>query len=430
MRAIAFATLLTAFAVQARVKMLDLKKPPTTPPALVPLLLKEPKGKPSPAKVKLSLALDEALRTKGTALTQEAADQAIAVVLDGVFDHMAAGTDFYVWDKDTFSPRSDVLCRETAVLFPGRASPGFSKKFTKTNQGKRIDRGYLGSPCTVTVSTAPSMEAARAASAKGWAIWVHEVLAAEVDPKAQSQVARVGLTFISPPSGSAPPKWERPFYVGFALKPKADEPWALLSVEGPATKDWRQQPCNLCSTDGRANDVERHLRFDASLEVLRALDEKQPRLSDDEQAAFLIEGTNADAVGPKDKAWLQQRKADASAVVKGAVALKLVKLGEKKTPEELVALADALPHPWLKAQVVQQLVKAIGADLTAGAAATGDELKALSDAAVPAAERASNQVYETKVAGGFAKVMVTNIRETGFLYRKGDGGWVLVGPLK
>ncbi|MBX7101178.1 MAG: hypothetical protein K1X89_25910 [Myxococcaceae bacterium] len=419
-RTIVLACALAAFPALAKVKVIDFHTLPQSAAGLTALLQKE---KAAPVRLAASQVLDELIRKKPVELGAADADQVVAAALDGVFEHMAAPTDLYTWEKDVFGPRGDVLCRENAKLSPGHVSPGFDKRFTKTLKGKRIDRGYLNSPCTLSVTAAQGLSDFHQWTAKGWGIEVGQVLVAEVD-KSGAQVARVGLAFVSPGSSLGPPALERPTYVGFALRPKAGEPFALLSVEPPAVLDVRKQPCTLCSSDGKPTDAERHLRLFSDFEHLALVNLAAKELSPADREAFTLDAAQLTA---KDKAWLEPWQTSESVVLRAAAALKGSKVGANVPPASLAELVPSLPHPWLKTRLVEELVRVLGPALDQGVAPAEADQKAMWNSAVEKALQSNNTVYDAKVAQGFARLKVSNT--PGYLFRQSASGWVLLGSL-
>jgi hypothetical protein len=247
-----------------RGKLIEFRNMPQTVPGLAKLLKT---SKDQPFRTMASLSLDTMLRERGHELLETGeVDQVLGEVLKGLFTNMVADTDIYTWDKDNFGPRGDIVCKEKALVFPGRVSPSFERKYTVKVMGKRVDRGYLNQECSVLVSVAKTEdEWHQWTGSKGWGLNPHAVYV-------NDNVARIGVTLYSAGTTQVPtPKIERPIYVGFATREKDAAEWKLLSVEPPTSLDYRKQESNVFPADARTGEAEKKARLTFWMESVRML---------------------------------------------------------------------------------------------------------------------------------------------------------------
>lgn len=411
----------TAFAA-SRVKFIDFRSIPRTVPGLRTLLGKE---KNQDTRTAAALTLSNVMRQSGKPILAPETDVAVTVVLDAVFDQMAAPTDIYTWEKDNFGARGDILCREKALLYPGVVSAGWEKKFTRLLKGKRIDRGYLNSDCTLTVTAAKTPEEFWAwVDTKGWGILPHTVLATD-------NVARVGLTLFSKGSTGIAPRAEKPVYVGFVHREKESADWTLLSAEPVTQLDVRKQESNIFADNQKPTDDERKERLAQWMELVKALPPRASLTSLDQQY-FLLQGTGADNITNKEKALLEPYRKHESALVRAAAELKLSRLGVATTPEALAALAVSLDsHPAEQNEVLRELYGLVGTNFEkSGAPCAPEEVSALHGVAVPKEKAEINRPDQCRVWESWAKLTLFNSNAKGVLFKKEESGWKMLGAYR
>ncbi len=424
-RLVVVSALVCAFAAHGgKGKMIEFRNLPQTVPGLQKLL-KGP-SRDQPFRTAGALMLDTLLRERGHEVLEAAeVDQMLAEVLRGVFNNMVADNDVYTWDKENFGPRGDIVCKEKVLVFPGRVTPAFEKKYTVKVQGKRVDRGYLGMECSVTVSAAKSEdEWHQWTGQKGWGINLHAVYA-------NDDVARVALTLYSAGNSTVPtPKAERPFYVGFVDRTKEGAEWKLLSVEAPTSLDYRKQESNVFPPDqSKTSEPEKKLRVAAWMESVRVLNPSRETFIGGEAIIFAMPNSGADAIDGKEK-WLLEpyRKAD-SPLVRASAELKLSKLGTATTPNALADLVAKVGHPAVKNELIKELLRLIGAKLDAAPAVSEEDKVTLQTLISPDA-KAPVGIKDAKIDGDWARVRVFGLKLDGYVLRKSADGWQILGPIR
>jgi hypothetical protein len=389
--------------------MLELKSVPASPKAVLALL---PKEKPGPFRRQLVSALDAKLREKGTPTDDaDAIDALTTLMFERIFEDLAAPTDVWSWSGDEGLPRGDVLIRGTVKLMPGHTSTGFVKSFTVSPKGKRIDRGYLNTPCTVEVSVAKSV-----------ADWFEEVEArgkwvAALQPVVVSEgIARVAVQLLSPGKAGELPRHERPLWVGFFKQEKPGAPWQPGHFEPYVALEQKLQESNVLPPDPKEKLTEAHKQLVLAMRMfdLELINPARKTLSPSELKLVQLDGLTDSPVDAKHVAWLEPwRKAEAP-LVRAVALLRIAQLGGTVSGEELLFVLEAV-----KASAVQ--AEALGAL---------NRLVEASKAKVSAADRtalARNPDDDVKVLKGLARVR--SGRESTF-YKQVSTGWAPVNLAK
>lgn len=410
-RLLAVACLVSATAL-ARPKPLifEVTSAPTTPRALLAAVGKE---KPGPARQKLVQALDLRLREKGQPFEDpDGVDAITGAMFERIFDDMAAATDVWVWEASA-APRGDVLLRETVKLLPGFNSSGFSRAITVSPKGKRIDRGYLNTPCTVTVSVAKS-EAdwfEEAEGRKRWTAMLHPVLQAD-------GVVRAVVSLYSP-SRAAPfaPRHERPVWVAYFAVPAAGAPWTPALFEPAAAKEQRLQEATILPADPKATltDSQRQLVLALRLADVRAINPARKVLSKEELQWTSLTGlTGESPVDAKQVAWLEPYWKDHSALVRAVALVRAFELGARVPPSEFVRVLETVRATALQAEAMGALGRALEASVEP----------------VPEADRALLMKAPDEVVKVAGMVAMVKKGERFSLYQRAGAGWKLVQPLQ
>lgn len=412
----------TAFAGKG--KIIDFKRLPQTDPGLIEFLAKA--SKDLPFRIAGALVLDTHIREKGHEVTNAAeADPVIEAVLGQVFDNMGLPNEIYNWDPNGFAPRSDMVCKEKVLIYPGRVSPTFSRKYTVKMAGKHIDQGYVGTDCTVTAFSAKTEEEWHEwTSKKGWGVNPHAVFVGE-------NVARAAFTFYSKGSATvATPKVERPVYVGFVVRAKDTEAWKVLSVEQPISSDARKQECNAFPLESKPSDYEKKLRMANWMEAVRVLNPIHENFVGTEGTIFQLNGTGNDQLDPaKDKGLLEPYRIAASPLVRAAAELKLSRMGDPATPTVFGDLIATLKHPAARNELIRELVKVLAPRFNENAPANDADTKAMVELVSPDPKNPAS-VRELKIVDDIAKMRITGQKFDGWLFRKVDDGWQILGPIR
>ena len=408
----------------ARGKIIDFKRLPQTDPGLVEFLAK---SKDQPFRIAASIVLDTHLREKGREVKEAPeVDQVLDAVLGKLFENMVADTDIYTWDKDNYGPRGDVVCKNKVLVYPGRVSPTFEKQYALKVNGKRIDRGYVGQDCTLTASAAQSEEEWHQWTAtKGWGLNPHAVFIGD-------NVARIGVTFYSPGTAAVPtPRVERPVYIGFVSRAKDTEPWKVLSVEPPVAIDYRKQESNVFPVDSsKPTEYEKKLRLANWMEAVRILNPIHENFLGQEGTFFQMAGQGNDVLDPyKDKGLIELYRKAESPLVRAAAELKLSKMGDPPDTTAFADLIGALKHPAARTEVIRGLVKAFNDRFNANAAANEADTAALALLISPDPKKPV-PVRELKIVDDIARMRVTGQKFDGWLFRKFDDGWQILGPIR
>ncbi len=416
----------TTALARGRGKIIDIKSLPQGIPGLANML-----GKPSKDQQFRTLGalfLDHQLRTKGTELiASDDVDALVTLVLDGAAANMVApDNEIYTWEKDKFGPRSDVLCKEKILVFPGRVSRSYKHRVTVKMQGKRIDRGYLNEECTVTATAAKdAAEWYEWTGSQGWGINPFTAYGVE-------NVARIGFAFYSPgQKGAAFPKLEKPTYVGFAARDEPDKDggsavpeWRLVAVEPVTAPDSRKQECNLFQEEPKQGEMERKLRIALWMESVRALDPVHETFSGQDSAIFQLNVGGADSLDPKkDRALLEPYLTSELPIVAAAAALKLARMSNAPNPSALADSLFAVKHPAAKTELMRAILPLLKNGVTAS-----DEEKATLMKLAATDPYNLPQVKELLVFDDLAKMQVNRQRVAGYLFKKFPSGWQLLGP--
>lgn len=394
------AVALLAAASPARPKLIEFKSLPQAPKAIAAALAKE---KPGPMREALLSLLETRLREKGSEVSDpDQLDAIAATMFQKIFDDMAAPTEVWTWEGDD-GPRGEVLIRGHVLLLPGLTTSGFSKRYTVKPMGKRIDRGYLNTECTVEVGVAKSeADWHQWIEKKGWGAALHPVLATD-------DVARVVLSIFSPGTSASPaPRHERPVWVAFFKKEKGE--WQLLDFPPAAAKEQKLQEANALPADPkeRLTDPQRRLVLALRMDDVKLLNPARTAFLGREASWFDLTGLTECPVDAKTLDWLDPYRASEHPLVRAAAVLKVVSLGGAVQPAELL---DAVTRVKVKA-VQAAAMKALDALLEGSAEPVGDE-----DQAALAKLGGGGDV---KVLKGVARVKVGNTLQ---FFTKGDGGW-------
>ncbi len=406
-RRLLLASLVCAAAAEARPKskLVEIRTLPSTVKGLAATLKTE---KPGDFREALLWSLETKLREKGTELTEpDAIDAMTEALLGRIFEEMAAANDVWTWEGQD-GPRGDVLIRGTVKLKPGRTSSGFDKKFTVSPKGKRIDRGYLNTPCTVQVVTAAGeAEWFEWVGSKGWGAALHAV-------QVTDDVARVGLQLLSPGKADAPaPRHERPVWVAYFRRERPDAPWELFLFEPYTSKEQRTQESNLLPADPRAKltDAQKKLVLALRMEDVRLLDASKAALSAKDYAWFTLHGLTEAPVDAKTVGWLDAYRTSDHPLVRAAAVLKAASLGGPVDPVELLDLRGQVKVKAVQEQALASLAKVLDASTE-----------------VPTEE---DKAALAKLGGGEdVKVLraAARVKAGGktLLFMKGEGGWAPV----
>lgn len=400
-RPLVLAVALLAASSPARPKLIELRSLPQAPKALAAALAKE---KPGALREALVSLLETKLREQGAEVSDpDELDALAAATFQKIFDDMAAPTEVWTWEGDD-GPRGEVLIRERVLLLPGRTTSGFSRRYTVRPKGKRIDRGYLDTDCTVEVGVAKSEPDWHAwVERKGWGAALHPVLATD-------DVARVVVSLLSPgTSGSPAPRHERPVWVAYFKKEKAG--WQVLDFQPATAKEQRLQEANVLPSDPKEKltDAQRKLVLALRMEDVKLINPARTVFLGREASWFSLAGLTECPVDAKTLEWLDPYRTSEHPLVRAAAVLKVVSLGGAVQPSELL---DAITQVRVRA-VQAEAMKALDALLEGGAEAVGDE-----DRAALAKLGGGDDV---KVLKGVARVKVGNKLQ---FFKKGESGWV------
>jgi hypothetical protein len=405
-----------------RQKLIEFRNMPTTVPGLAKLLKT---SKDQPFRTAAALSLDTMLRERGHELLETGeVDQILGEALKGLFNNMVADNDIYTWDRDNFGPRGDIVCKEKALVFPGRVSPSFERKYKVKVMGKRVDRGYVGQECSVVVAAAKTADEWHQWSAgTGWGINPHAVFISD-------NVARIAITLYSPGNTQVPtPKIERPIYVGFASREKEDTEWKLLAVEPPTNLDYRKQESNIFPPDSKPGESEKKARLAFWMESVRLLNPARESFIGNEMTLFSMAASGADAVEGKDKWMLEPYRKSDSPLVRASAELKLSRMGTATTPLALSELITKVQHPAVRNELIKELLRLIGAKLDAAPKPSEEETATLV-ALVSPDPKTPVMVKELKIDGEWARLRIFNSKNDGFLFKKSNDGWQILGVMR
>lgn len=387
--------------------MMEFRSVPSSPKAMAKVLATE---KPGAFRNKVIDALETKLREKGEPLDDpDAIDAMTGVMLEHVFEDMAAQNDVWVWEANE-APRGDVLIRDTVKLLPGQNTTGFTKSVTVSPKGKRIDRGYLNTPCTVQVSVAKSEADWFAESEKNgkWVAAVHPV-------KQLDGVAQVALSLFSPGKGEPPaPRHERPVWVAFFKQDAPGTPWELMWFDPAVAKDQKLQEANLLPGDGKTklSDAQKQLVLALRMEDVRLINPNRKTLTKDELKWVSLEGLSGSVVDAKHVAWLAPYLTSDSPMVKAVAVLRTAQLGGEVKVADVVWVIETVKAVPVQAEAMGLLSKLVAAH---------PEPVSETDQAVLAKDRAD----EVQIFGEVARVR-RGSQNT--FYKKGNAGWQLIKP--
>lgn len=411
MRTIVLAILCVAAAAVARPKstFIEIKTLPTTVKGLAGVVEKE---KPGDFRKQAIWALEAKLREKGDELTEpDAVDTLVDEVLKRVIDDMAANTEIYMWEGDE-APRGDLLIRDPVLLLPGRTTTGFSKKYTVRPMGKRIDRGYRNTDCTVKVTVAKSpAEWFTHVESKGWGI--------AVDPiRTTDGVARIVLRFLS--KGGTEPlsaRHERPVWVGFFKQEAAGGPWTPVLWEPAASKLQREQETTLVPPGPNEKLTEAMKQHVLAIRVgdLALINPNRSVIHEHEARWTSLNGLSGSVVDAKNQGWLDVLRMSEEPLVRAAAVLKVGNLGGEVTPDELIDVITKVKQARVQAEALLMLNKRFEAST--------DVLTEEDKAAILKLGGGG----ELKVVGAIARAKLGNLTK---LYKKGENGWDPVVPKK
>ncbi|MEW6435525.1 MAG: hypothetical protein AB1730_28855 [Myxococcota bacterium] len=387
--------------------MLEFRNVPASPKAMAKLLATE---KPGAFRNKVIDALETRLREKGEPLDDpDAIDAMTAVMFERILEDMAAKTDVWVWEANE-SPRGDLLIRETVKLLPGQNTTGFTKSVTVSPQGKRIDRGYLNTPCTVQVTVAKS-EADWYAEVEKNGKWV-----AAVHPVKQSEgIARVVVSLFSPGKGEPPaPRHERPVWVAFFKQEAPGTPWELMWFDPAVAREQKLQEANLLPGDGKAklSDAQKQLVLALRMEDVRLINPKRKTLTKDELKWVSLEGLSGPVVDARHVGWLEGYRSSESPMVRAVAVLRIAQLGGEVRPAELVNAIETVMALPVQAEAMGVLSRLVAAST---------EPVSEADRAVLAQDRAD----EVQILGDIARVR-RGSQNT--FYKRGEAGWKVIKP--
>ena len=338
---------------KGRAKILDFTTVPKTVPNLSAALPKEKKD--ATKRAALALSLDDLLREKPEVSDPRLYDELAGTLLGDVLDKMCEPSEVFSTEHspEKWNPRADMFFKERVLVYPGRVSKDFRRKFTKKPNGKNIDRGYRGQPITLDFQAAATEDEFQTwTDTKGWGILIHE---AHVD----SGVARIGLTWVSPGTKETPGShFERPAWVAFYKQPRPGVgTFQLLAIEPETSTDWREQPINVVPPKTEPNDLERKLRISVWMEDVRALPVR-PAFLGDEEKVFNLEGDGDEKLEAAQLPLLEPYRDSSSPMVRAAAELKVMTLGGFGRPENVSNILKVMKHGVVKAKL-EELAKTL-----------------------------------------------------------------------
>ncbi|MEW5743293.1 MAG: hypothetical protein AB1938_30570 [Myxococcota bacterium] len=409
MRLVVLCVSLASVAAVAKPKsvMMEFRSVPSSPKAMAKVLTTE---KPGAFRDKVLDALEAKLREKGEPLEDpDAIDAMTGVMLDKIFEDMADATDIWVWEANE-SPRGDLLIRETLKLYPGQNSTGFTKSITVSPKGKRIDRGYLNTPCTVQVSVAKS-PADWHAEAEKHGKWV-----AALHPVKQSEgVARVALSLFSPGRGDPPaPRHERPVWLVYFRQEAPGTPWEPLFFSPAEAKEQKLQEVNVLPGDGKAKltDAQRQLVLDVRMQDLRFINPDRKTLTKEELKWVSLEGLTTSPVDAKRVAWLDPYRLSDVPLVRAVAMLRTAQLGGTVGVAEVVKALETVKAVPVQAEALSLLGKLLEAST-----------EPVTDADKAALEK--DGATDARVVEDVARVRKGN---KSVFYKRAGAGWQVIKP--
>jgi hypothetical protein len=387
--------------------LMEFRSVPSSPKALAKVLATE---KPGAFRDKALEALETKLREQGEPLEDpDTIDAMTAVMFEKIFEDMAAPTDVWVWEANE-APRGDVLIRETVKLYPGQNSTGFTKSITVSPKGKRIDRGYLNTPCTVRLSVAKSPAEWHAEVEKNgrWVAALHPV-------KQSEGVARVAVTLLSPGKGEPPaPRHERPVWLAFFRQEAPGAPWELLFFDPAVAKEQKLQEANILPGDGKGklSDAQKQLVLALRMEDVRLINPDRKTLTKDELKWVTLEGLTTSPVDTKHVAWLEPYRVSEVPLVRAVAVLRTAQLGGAVGVAEVVKVVETVKALPVQAEALGLLGKLLDASTE------------------PVAE--TDRAVLEKDGGSDVRVLedVARVKRGGkvVFYKRGAAGWDVLKP--
>jgi hypothetical protein len=364
------------------------------------------KEKPGPFRRQLLTALEARLREKGAVLSDTASTDVLAGLMFGkIFDELAAPTEVWSWSSEDGPPHGDVLIRKTVKVMPGVTSGAFLKTYTVSPRGKRIDRGFLNTPCTLEVSTAGS-EAEwfdEVEQKSGWVASVQPVLVSE-------NVARVAVQLLSPGRAEVPSaRHERPVWIGFFQREKDGAEWTLALFEPYTALEQKLQETNALPADPKEKlvDQQKQLLLSLRMHDLSLVNPARKVLAAQELKYVQLDGLTESPVDAKHLAWLEPWRAAPNPLQRAVAVLRLHQLGGAVSPEELLGVLDTVRALAVQAealgaigQLVESSKEVASAEDVAALAKNGEEVKTFKT--VARVRGAGKPVYYRRTAKGWA----------------------------
>jgi hypothetical protein len=406
-RLLTFALAVSSFASLAKPPMMiEIKNLPGSPHAALAML---PKEKPGPFRRQLVTLVEAKLREKGTPFTDaDAIDTMVTGTFAKIFEDLAAPTDVWAWTGDEKDPRGDVLIRKTVKLMPGVTTTTFGKSFTVSPRGKRVDRAFLNTPCTVDVSVAKSEQDffSEVESRGNWVALVHPVATFD-------KVARVAIQFLSPAKGeNGAARHERPLWVAYFTLDTKDPQLALF--EPYLATEQKLQESNVLPADPKEKlvDSQKQLVLAMHLMDLRLINPSRKSLTPAELKYVQLEGITESPVDARHVAWLEPWRTDENALTRAVAVLRIAQLGGTVTVPEVVFILEHVRAVQVQAEAFGLLGKLL--DASTQVVSETDK-----------AQLSKHGADDIKAQGDVAKVRLGG-RVT--FYRQGKTGWVLLVP--
>ncbi len=422
-RPILLLALCLGLTAEAHYKIIDLKSMPQKPAALTTLL--RGKEKDPARRAAASLLLDNSLRDHGQELkSQQDAEAVLTLMLETTFAHMASANDVYGFNKDEFNPRADMLCKRILVL-PGRVSTGYSHKFTNKIETKKADSALQGKTCDTTVEAAKTEDEFYVwVENQGWGLLPYEVMIND------EGVTRGGFQFLSPGTTSyRAPRFEKPVYVGFSEK--KDDAWQLIAMEPALVPDWRKQEANIYPPEAnKVSEQEKRARVALWMESVRGVNNRRRAFIGPETNIFLVNGQGADHFDKAQVALFEPWLESEDLMVRAAAQIKYAQLGGGVTPASMGETMQKLSSIAARSELGKAIFRSLGASLDSGADAAKEDKAAI--------EKVLNsdqspfklgRVNWVKIYEDWAKVSVSNMPCSFFIFRQKEKDWVMLGPV-
>jgi hypothetical protein len=385
----------------------EIKSLPSSVKGLAAVVEKE---KPSDFRKQAIWAMETKLREHGEELTDlDAIDSLADEMLKRVLDDMAGNTEIYTWEGDD-APRGDLLIRETLYVLPGRTTSGFSKKYTVRPMGKRIDRAYRNTDCTLRVVVAKSVpEWFTHVESKGWGVSFDTI-------RVTDSVARVVMRLVSK-GGTEPAslRHERPVWVAFFKQEAVGGPWNSVLFNPAAAQLQRDQETTMVPANPKEKLTDAMKQHLLAIRVgdLALINPNRSTLHDSEARWTSLNGLSGSVVDAKTIGWLDVLRMDDDALVRAAGVLKIVSLGGTVMSDELI---DVLTNVKV-ARVQAEALSALNKRLDSSAETLSQE-----DAA---AITRLGGVGDLTRSGAVARLKTGTMTK---LFKKGANGWDPVIP--